>query len=606
MTADDEDRAALTTTAMDWAFGERIGGDAPPDLKERVQARLAAMPSRSGTRRSPWLLAAAALFGIGIVAAVAVLSRPDPKQQAQDPVKDTKPQPEPTQPQDPVMVSSAKEIEALPADTKALICVGIGDDAFPALLRLQRLERLEFAAAKPTGSRLVTLATLPITDAALARIAELPSLRALRLSGQTQLTNRGLAPLVQCVALKEFAVSGPALAPDALSVLKRMPRLERLELQFGTGIDKATIEDIAAADSLRQLDLWTLDPIPPDSLALLGRMAVLVELRFVGRFHFARPAGPLPPVVSDEILAGFANMRSLRRLDLGDASASKEAIQNLQQQIPGLEVLSNQWFSRAQRTVSSRAEIEALPADTTSVLGIGIEDDEARAFLRLSSLQRLELRAVMPSPMTPGKPVVPIHTLGDDGLILLTSLRSLRTLHLVNQGALTKRGYDALAAFPALGELTIDFCGAGDDDLTVFSQLPKLEALALHNFWNIHQPTIERIAAMRSLRSLDLGTNGLLETAWLKPLAGMTGLRELRLASVGFTNIDIEPPSPGLPASMRYTSAVTDELIDTFAAMRSLSSIDVSYSNLTPAGKQRLQALLPDLTVIDMTHTFRR
>lgn len=353
---DDHD-GELTITAMDWALAERLGGEVPPDLRERVRARLALAAIPGAARRSSWLLAAAALFGVGIVLTVAVLSREVPRQGTQGPPDDAKPKPAP------------------------------------------------------------------------------------------------------------------------------------------------------------------------------------------------RPREPV--------------------------------------------------------TVSSRADIEALPADTTSVVGVGIEHDEAQALLRLSSLQRLELRGVMPSPIVAGKPVTPVQTIGDDDLAMLTSLRSLRTLHLVNQGALTKRGYDALAAFPALSALRIDFFGATDDDLVVLSKLPKLESLALHNSWNIRQPTVARIAAIRSLRSLDLSQNGLLETAWLKPLADMTDLQELRLASVGFAHVDITV-GPNGDFTSKYTSAITDELIDSFAQMRSLHTIDISWSNLTPTGRQRLQALLPDLRIVDTTPSRHR
>ena len=104
------------------------------------------------------------------------------------------------------------------------------------------------------------------------------------------------------------------------------------------------------------------------------------------------------------------------------------------------------------------------------------------------------------------------------------------------------------------------------------------------------------------MRRLDLGGNATFATDWLKPIADMTELTELRLAMIGFDNLDLtvrrgRVERPG----QRFGSAITDELGEALGRMRSLRILDISYSDLTPTCRDRLQQLNPNLRIIDTT-----
>ena len=56
---------------MDWALGERVGGERAPDLIDAVRARLAAAPNAGPAAPARAWLLAAALLGIAVVVVLA-------------------------------------------------------------------------------------------------------------------------------------------------------------------------------------------------------------------------------------------------------------------------------------------------------------------------------------------------------------------------------------------------------------------------------------------------------------------------------------------------------------------------------------------------------
>ncbi|MFO1077193.1 MAG: hypothetical protein U1E73_05650 [Planctomycetota bacterium] len=621
---DRENRDELTTTAMDWALGERLGGEVPPDLRDRLHALLASAAAPP-VRRSPWLLAAAALFGVGVVAAVAVLARPAPKQQAQEPVRapvrDEKPQPVPVPvPQEPATVSSAKEIEALSADTKAVLGIGIEDEEVRALLRLTSLERLELRAVQPSpmtpGKPAMPLNTLG--DDGLLLLTSLKSLRRLTLVNQTALTKRGFAALGQLPQLTDLTIDCSGAWDDDLAALSSLPRLESLALHNLWNIHQPTIERIAGIRSLRVLDLSHNGLLETAWLKPLGSMADLLELRLasVGFTNVdvsfgpdVRPTANYVSAITDELIDSFRGLRSLRTLDVTASSLTAAGRQRLQALLPQATILDTTItpgpLVPGPERVSSRAEIERLPVMTSEVIGEGLSDDAIPSLLRLRKLETLELSASIRFSSPPlGSTTIQlseIPQITDDAFLKVAALKSLRALRLKGRNALTKRSMDSLAGFPDLTELSICSSSCDDNAFASLSQLPRLEHLELRGCPYIGKPTIERIAAITSLRVLDLGDNPQLEAGWLRLLGGMTALVELRLSKVGFAVSSKEEIRLLQTPDRHFGSAVTDELIDSFARLRSLRTLDISYSDLTPAGKQRLQALLPDLRIVDTT-----
>src|SRR5260221_2597844 len=132
---------------MEWGLAERVGGDVPPDLSERVLARWRAgesvdeptMLAAATERHRAWLAAALLLLGLGVVIGASLLQRS--AKTAQDaPVVS----PDAAEGPDGVeawqVVSTRAQIEALPDDTRFVEGRNLGDDDVTALVRLPRLE----------------------------------------------------------------------------------------------------------------------------------------------------------------------------------------------------------------------------------------------------------------------------------------------------------------------------------------------------------------------------------------------------------------------------------------------------------------------------------
>jgi hypothetical protein len=95
--------ARAATARLDVALHELAGVGPAPDLATRVlQALAAERPGRRALAPTHWLLAATALFGIGVVGAVAWLQRDAASSPATAPVpQDPQPTPAPAPKQDP-------------------------------------------------------------------------------------------------------------------------------------------------------------------------------------------------------------------------------------------------------------------------------------------------------------------------------------------------------------------------------------------------------------------------------------------------------------------------------------------------------------------------
>lgn len=246
--------------------------------------------------------------------------------------------------------------------------------------------------------------------------------------------------------------------------------------------------------------------------------------------------------------------------------------------------------------VSSRTEIEALSADTRHVIGVGIEDDEVPALLRLRHLDTLELLAIVGSPLTPGQTLRPMYTLTDEGLRRLASMKQLRVLRLVNQTEIGAAGLDALAHLPTLEELTVQTCTADDEAFSVLSRIPQLRVLRLNACTKVGERTIARIAAIGTLRDLSLAACGHLQEEWLASLGALQRLEALDLGMIGsrtfFTGLSpVELPEPG--------SGITDSVLRALRPMHALRRLDLSYAGVTSTGLQELITL--PLVDLDLT-----
>lgn len=174
----------------------------------------------------------------------------------------------------------------------------LGDGGLESLPSLTQLEEADFGGSRITGINLNMLKLLPrlrklglsgiqrrnggvcwtatITDLDLDAIAVLTGLEELNLgagiglardgmpkgggnncraTGGVQITSLGAAKLASLKNLRRLDLSGARLSPAGLESLKQLPKLERLSLWYGRGIDDTAAPALADLKSLVHLDL---------------------------------------------------------------------------------------------------------------------------------------------------------------------------------------------------------------------------------------------------------------------------------------------------------------------------------------------------------------
>ena len=94
-----------------------------------------------------------------------------------------------------------------------------------------------------------------VTDATLARIAELEQVTALCLGGSRGLTDDGLLHLARMPQLEYLDLSGGKLTDRGLDALRHLPNLRTFEMTWQSGITDAGVANLRFCDRLEHVDL---------------------------------------------------------------------------------------------------------------------------------------------------------------------------------------------------------------------------------------------------------------------------------------------------------------------------------------------------------------
>lgn len=336
------DDGDLEPLGIDWALGERLGGERAPDLRMAVRAKLAGGSVQSRPARSSRLLQAALmLLGLGAVLGVAFWPK-----QVPGPLPSAAPAAQEPQP---VQVSSLADVVALPASTRAVEAIGVGDDVIEALTRLHELEVLIVREPwnESFGLGLKTMAPKDpahVGNGAWRQFAKCTKLRRLELRGTVQVarlrSGYGAAVVAAIENLPLLEALSLRCLDTADEVLQRLPKLRglrELDLSFNHGFTEAGIAALRQCTGLRKLSLQGCQQLHAPWLATLGELPELeiLELGSIDginwRSGMAEPddaegqqlrqqargwADSLQAGVQDGALAGLAKAPRLRVLDI--------------------------------------------------------------------------------------------------------------------------------------------------------------------------------------------------------------------------------------------------------------------------------------------------
>lgn len=474
---------------MDWALGERVGGDLPPDLVAGVQARLAAvhvgasrgMPARG----SRWWAAAIVLLGALVVIGVATW----PRERGDSAPASSQDRAMPK----PVSVHSLADVAALPVTTRAVEAIGVDDAVIAALA--DRVRDLEVLIVREPWNEAFGLGlkttppkpVLHVTAAVWDSVFRLKKLRHIEFSG--------------CVLAGRV---GPERMAGFALGLESLPGIEALTLRCLDTKD-AVLQVLGKARSLRRLDLSFNHGFGDDGVRAITTLTTLrsLSLRGCQQLH-------------GNVLALLSALPELEDLDLS-------AIDGLNWRAGTGEVDDDE--ARATRLLAQRRGDR---------LGMGPTDTALEAFAHLPKLRVLDISGG--------------HYITGRGLAALGRCTTLREL---DASGMREDGGEWVRALPAQLE-RLEVGGEHDDAfcIAVAERLTALRHLTIAACDRITDRGLDAVAAMPSLRVLDMRQMRGLTANCIDPLANATHLEELDVRHCDFVTaehvVQLQRSLPGL------------------------------------------------------------
>ena len=297
---------------------------------------------------------------------------------------------------------------------------------------------------------------------------------------------------------------------------------------------------------------WLRAVLGDDALMSFGRI-VEIELNERTDGHKEPTPKKLSDRVTDDWLKLLATQTDLRRLELSGTAVTSAGLVHLKNltKLQRLNLCLTAVTDEGFEHLAGMTDMRHMVVCSSKVTGSG--------FKHLGGMTRLETINLHFTPAS------------DAGLEAIGRLTSLQRLEIVHTDV-TDAGLQHLAGLVNLRQLHIHGPKATSAGLPFLGNLKELYELDIHD-QAADNAVLQRIAALPKLRKLML-VNGVFDDEGVKHLSKLDTLEELSLSS----------------------GKLTDTAIDTLASLKNLRKLSVG-GQLTPAGKQRLQELLPKTEV---------
>ena len=165
----------------------------------------------------------------------------------------------------PPIVNSKRDIENLPASQRSVRARFLPDSDIPALARLRELRYIEFASGNAVGPA-------KITNEGLAELAklDLPDLDAISLGWCDEITDAGLAHIVRMRTIKTLHLeSCPKITDAGLRELLNAKNLTSLDLRGCPNVTDDGIQELGAKKNWEFIFLGGCPKITPQGVAKL-------------------------------------------------------------------------------------------------------------------------------------------------------------------------------------------------------------------------------------------------------------------------------------------------------------------------------------------------
>lgn len=308
---------------------------------------------------------------------------------------------------------------------------------------------------------------------------------------------------------------------------------------------KATLEGFAPK--------WLRSITGDEGLPLFSRI-VEIELNERTDGHKDPEPKKLSDRVTDDWLKQLAGQRELRRLELSGTAVTSAGLVHLQDltNLERLNVCLTACDDRGFEHLAGMTKMKRMTICASRITGSG--------FAHLQGMKQIESINLHSAPAS------------DAGLEAIGKLTSLKRLEVVHTNV-TDAGLKHLAALVNLQQLHVHGKETTATAFPFLSNLRELYELDIYDRAASNQ-TCEQIARLPKLRKLMLVT-GVFDDDGVKQLAKVTTLEEMTLDS----------------------SKVTDASIEHLAKLTNLRKLHLGPAKLSDAGRQRLKALLPNVTI---------
>jgi len=358
-----------------------------------------------------------------------------------------------------------------------------------------------------------------MTDALMARIAELDHVVALGIGGSRGLSDDGLLQLARMPQLKWLNLSeypGGKLTDRGLDVLRHLPNLRVFEMTWQRGITDAGIAHLRFCDQIERVDLMGSPTGDGAIEALQGKTRLS---------SFA--TGKMVTDAGLRLLHNFPRLETWQgdehtRL-LIDGPFTNDGLANLAG-LDGVADLDLFWHVTG-ITSDGFAHLAGLPNLQSLGADAQLSDDDAmRHFAAIPRLKKLRAQGTVAT---------------DDGFEALSRSQTLEQLWTRETPHLGSRGFLALSRMPALRTLGVSCQQVSDEALAAFSEFPSLRELTPIDvtdpgFRHIGRcDKLERLSCMYCRETTDVATEHIGSLQLRSYYAGLTQITDRSLEILG-------------------------------------------------------------------------
>ncbi len=336
---------------------------------------------------------------------------------------------------------------------------------------------------------------------------------------------------------------------------KFLPTFDEAVVHYGR--DKLLLAEIKRLKGKAFIEIvapdWLRSIAGDESLSVLGRI-VEIDLNENTDGHATPAPKKLTDRVTDDWLKLLAGQDLLRRLELSGTAVTSAGMVHLKdlKNIERLNLCLTACDDRGFEHLAGMTKMRRMTICASKITGSG--------FQHLQGMKQLESINLHSAPAS------------DAGLEAIGKLTSLKRLEIVHTHV-TDSGLKHLAGLVNLQQLHIHGPQTTETGLPFIGQLKELYQLDVYDHLASNQ-TLAQISQLPKLRMLMLPL-GVFDDEGVKHLAKVTTLEDLSL------------DSPKL----------TDASLETLGGLKRLRRLQLNRAKLTPAGLEKLKAMLPDTVI---------